>query len=65
MSDEELTHWLDTQWEQTLNTYDSEPDKEVDRFVDSSVLSIRYAVLTQLLGKYADPSRDPTLPSKG
>ena len=30
----------------------------VDRLIDSSVLSIRYAVLTQLLGKLADPSRD-------
>ena len=57
MNEEELTHWLDTQWEQTLDIYDSEPDEELDRFIDSTV-GIRYAVLTQLLGKYADPSRD-------
>ena len=65
MNEEELTHWLDTQWEQTLNTYENEPDEETDRFVDSSVLSIRYAVLTQLLGKFSDPTRDILCLQKG
>ena len=58
MNEEELTRWLDREWERILATYESEPDAEVDRFVDSSVVSIRYAFLTQLLGKYADPTRD-------
>ena len=58
MNDEELRDWLDIQWEQVLATYESQPDEEIDRFIDSSVLSIRYAFLTQLLGKHADPTRD-------
>ena len=32
-------------------------DAEVDRLVNSRLVSIRYAILTQLLGKIADPSR--------
>ena len=58
MNEEELSNWLDSEWEETLADYESEPDEEIDRFIDSSVVSIRYAFLTQLLGKYADPTRD-------
>ena len=58
MNEEELSHWLDTEWEDVLADYESEPDEEIDRFIDSSVVSIRYAFLTQLLGKHADSTRD-------
>ena len=58
MNDEELNNWLDSQWDQILANFDSEPDTEVDRFVGSSVVSIRYAFLTQILGKLADADRD-------
>ncbi len=58
MNEEELTLWLEDQWEQILSTYESDPDQEIDRFVDSSIVSIRYAILTQLLGKHAEPTRD-------
>ena len=58
MNDEELNHWLDSQWEGTLSSFESEPDEEIDRFVGSSVVSIRYAFFTQLLGKFADADRD-------
>lgn len=58
MNEEGLIVWLDDQWEQALANYTGAPDPEIDRFVDSSVVSIRYAFLTQLLGKHADPARD-------
>ena len=58
MNDEGLNVWLDSQWEQALASFDSEPDEEIDRFIGSSLVSIRYAVFTQLLGKLADADRD-------
>ena len=58
MNDEELNAWLDSKWEQVLASFESDPDEEVDRFVGSSLVSIRYAVFTQLLGKFADADRD-------
>ena len=35
-----------------------EPDPEIDQFVNSSIVSLRYAFVTQLLGKWDDPTRD-------
>ncbi len=58
MTEEELVGWLDSRWEEALADYTGEPDPEIDRFVDSPIVSIRYAFLTQLLGKYADTGRD-------
>ena len=49
--------WLDSEWEAVLRAAESAPDPEMDRLVDSSVVSIRYAVITQMLGKIADSSR--------
>ena len=50
-------NWLDSEWEDVLRDAGSEPDPEMDRLVDSGVVSIRYAVITQMLGKIADSSR--------
>ncbi len=58
MNENELKHWLDNRWEEVLTDYTSDPDPEIDRFVNSSVVSIRYAFLTQLLGKHTDSARD-------
>ena len=58
MNEDELTGWLDAQWEQSLASFDGSVDEEIDQFINSTVVSIRYAVLTQLLGKHADQSRD-------
>lgn len=58
MTDEQVRVWLDERWRAALDGDMSASDPEVDRLVDSRVLSIRYAVLTQLLGKVADASRD-------
>ena len=57
MDTAEAREWLDRTWEKALKTDDEAPDPEVDRLVNSDVVSIRYAVLTQLLGKIADRKR--------
>lgn len=36
----------------------STPDPEIDKFIESPVVSIRYAFVTQILGKLTDSSRD-------
>ena len=65
MTEEELALWLDAKWDEALSSGESEPDEEIDQFVESSVVSIRYAFLTQLLGKMADPTRDLLCLQKG
>lgn len=57
MNDAEIRVWLDEQWRSVLDSQITEPDPEVDRLVDSKVVSIRYAVVTQILGKIADSNR--------
>ena len=57
MNNEELSLWLRDTWRLESERVDGD-DPEVDRLVDSDLVSIRFAVLTQLLGKLADPSRD-------
>lgn len=57
MDNDEAREWLDGAWDRVLETGIREPDTEIDRLVNSSVLSIRYAILTQMLGKIADANR--------
>ena len=57
MDANEARAWLDEVWLEMLAGEPGDPDDEVDRLVNSSVGSIRYAVLTQLLGKIANPTR--------
>ena len=57
MNNEQAREWLDRVWAKALNADDQTPDPEVDRLVNSGLVSIRYAVLTQLLGKIADRER--------
>ena len=57
MTNEEARRWLDKEWQQVLAEEDQPPDPQIDQFVNSSIVSIRYACMTQLLGKIADPSR--------
>lgn len=54
----ESREWLDAAWRQALDAGDQEPDPEVDQLTNSRVKSIRYAIITQLLGKIADPGRN-------
>ena len=60
--------WLDAKWHDALATNASSPGpeqhfrddhraKEIEYLVNSKVVSIRYALLTQIIGKIADPSR--------
>lgn len=57
MSSEATRLWLNEQWTDILDEAESSADPELDRFVDSTILTIRYAIVTQLLGKVADHSR--------
>jgi len=54
MDIEQTRQWLNAIWSETLEKGTNEPDAEIDRLVNSEVLSIRYAVLTQFLGKISD-----------
>ena len=57
MDNTETRLWLDSEWRSVQCAQNAEPDPEVDRLVNSNVVSIRYAVITQLLGKIADSKR--------
>ena len=58
MDNNEIRQWLDQEWEQVLAQNDQTNDPIVDSFVNSDVVGVRYAFVTQLLGKVADPSRN-------
>lgn len=65
MTVEEVRAWLDEQWRRALADSSGGTDPEIDRFVNSGVASLRFAIVTQLLGKIADPSRDLLCLQKG
>ncbi|MGI9311054.1 MAG: restriction endonuclease, SacI family [bacterium] len=58
MNDTEIRQWLNAEWAVALDDGDSSPDPDIDALVNSDVVSIRYALVTQLLGKIADSSRN-------
>ena len=45
-------------WAETLADPDAAVDERIDELITCRVVSIRYALLTQLLGKAVDPGRD-------
>lgn len=49
--------WLDEAWNEAVHESVTAPDPEVDALANSDVSSIRYALVTQMLGKIADPTR--------
>ena len=57
MNNDDLARWLRENWRRESETVEGQ-DPEVDRLVNSSLVSVRFAVLTQLLGVLADSSRD-------
>lgn len=57
MDNAETRKWLEEVWSRVLQQEDVETNSQVDRLVNSKVLSIRYAVLTQILGKIANSDR--------
>ena len=65
MTVEETRAWLNEQWWRVLADSSGETDPEIDRFINCNVASLRFAVVTQLLGKIADPLRDLLCLQKG
>lgn len=57
MNNAEARQWLDDAWRRVLDAELGKPNGEIDRLVNSDVLSIRYAILTQMLGKIASEDR--------
>lgn len=57
MNNPEARSWLDNAWAKVLESGSAAPDDVIDRLVNSRILSIRYAILTQILGKIADERR--------
>ena len=55
---DEARAWLDAEWEVALAANDTAPDLVIDKLANSRGVAIRYALVTQLLGKIADTSRD-------
>ena len=65
MNTDEAAAWLNDQWQRALAGPAAEIDPAIDRFVNVDVISIRFAIVTQLLGKIADPRRDLLCLQKG
>lgn len=49
---------LQAMWFEALSDPNPDIDDDIDQLINCDVVSIRYALLTQLLGKLTDPSRD-------
>ena len=58
MDNSEIRAWLDAEWNAAMQAPDPTPDPEVDALANSKISSIRYALVTQMLGKIADPARN-------
>ena len=58
MNTAEARRWLDREWTEAMAASEAEPDLEIDKLANSNGVAIRYALVTQLLGKIANPGRD-------
>ena len=58
MDNAEARRWLDAEWAKAVAENDMTPDLRIDTLANSKTVAIRYALVTQLLGKIADPSRN-------
>ena len=58
MNATEARVWLDDAWASAVVANDTAPDPTIDKLVNSKGVAVRYALVTQLLGKIADGSRD-------
>lgn len=65
LNDQEISVWLRDAWQEALSSDLSEEDSDYDIIHQSGLVSIRYALVTQLLGKFADPSRDALCLQRG
>ena len=57
MNNNEARQWLDAVWRKAVEAGVTDPDPEIDRLANSKVVAIRYALVTQMLGKVANPDR--------
>ena len=57
MDEKEALEWLNKRWEWMLDSDFRNEDAEIDALVNADVLSVRYALITQILGKIADERR--------
>ena len=57
MDNDAVRKWLDQEWSKALDANEARPDPEIDNLTNSRLVAIRYALVTQLLGKIADPTR--------
>lgn len=53
----EALNWLNEQWQLVLDSDFDEEDPEIDQLINSNVRSLRYALITQILGKIANEAR--------
>lgn len=58
MNNKEARLWLDAEWEGAIKRNVTTQDPEIDVLANATAVSVRYALVTQLLGKIADPARD-------
>ena len=58
MDTHEARKWLDAEWVKAIAENDMTPDARIDALANSTTVAIRYALVTQLLGKIADSSRN-------
>ncbi len=65
MTDLEAADWLNNAWQEALAAASAAPDLQIDPLCESNLVSIRYALLTQLLGKFADDRRDALCLQRG
>ncbi|MCY4148832.1 MAG: restriction endonuclease, SacI family [Gammaproteobacteria bacterium] len=57
MDNTQAREWLNGAWARILESGLEKPDPEIDRLVNSKLVSIRYAIFTQMLGKIANSQR--------
>ncbi len=65
LKDHEAASWLREEWEQVLSSDLTEEDPQFDDIHRSGLVSVRYALVTQLLGKFAQHSRDALCLQRG
>lgn len=58
MDTAEARAWLDDEWTAALAANDTALDPDIDKLANSKGVAVRYALVTQLLGKISDPGRD-------
>ena len=58
MGTTEARAWLDAEWAKAVAENDMTPDLRMDALANSTTVAIRYALVTQILGKIGDSSRN-------